>query len=490
MNKYFRAISHNYIFLAISTLAFLILTPIAIRVMGEEMYGLWSMLNAILLFSGIGVLGMGTVVNKFASEGGEQALQINSILSAATIILLPMSGLVALILFLGRGWIASQFGLAPGYQQQFSVAMIFTALSIFPQFLGRIPHGYLLSQLKNKLARAVELGINISMLTGAVIIAYIAQNLIWMALWAFIVQTIGMATLFAIVLSEINFQWKIEVPVFRRLLSFSGFSFLESLAVSLFQQFDRILVGFLLGPAAAGVYSVGTSVALRLSIVAGQATEVMLPYASRKYSDNEHVGLYSTFRKMSKIIALLIGMFAALLILWMDKLLSLWISPEYSIKYTKIFCVFILAYFLISLSRVGHQTLTGMGKARFTSLMYLFTSILMLAGVYLLTKRNGLMGAAMANLIMVLLLSFNLFVYSKFSKLNLFNDFVKDNCLPIVMLFIAYLMTLQPIHSSISVRIYASLAYIMLIAIFLIRIEVVHTLVLQLKGRLLKSLQK
>ncbi len=45
------------------------------------------------------VLGMGTVVNKFASESGDQALQTNSILTCRNFyILLPMSGLVALVL--------------------------------------------------------------------------------------------------------------------------------------------------------------------------------------------------------------------------------------------------------------------------------------------------------------------------------------------------------------------------------------------------------
>jgi len=356
--------------------------------------------------------------------------------------------------------------------------------------LGRVPHGYLLSQLNNKLVRAVELGINIFMWSGAVLIAYFTQSLVWMALWALVVQIAGMVTLFAIVASKVNFQWQVETTALRRMLSFSGFSFLESLAVSLFQQFDRILVGFVLGPAAAGVYSVGTSVALRLSIIAGQATEVMLPYASRKYSANEHTALYSTFRKASQIIALLVGTLAALLILWMDRILSLWISPEYAIKYTNIFRVLILAYFLISLSRIGHQTLTGMGKVKITSLTYLSTSILMLAGVYLSASRYGLIGAAITNLTMVLLLSFNLLVYLKFSKKISMKDIAKDLFFAVVIPFIAYGLTLRPIYSSTGIRIFTTLLLITIAAILLIKTDSIKRIIQPFFAKLPEFLRK
>jgi len=58
MNKYLQAISANYIFFGINSIFFLIITPIAIRIMGDELYGLWTILIAILLLSNVGSLGM------------------------------------------------------------------------------------------------------------------------------------------------------------------------------------------------------------------------------------------------------------------------------------------------------------------------------------------------------------------------------------------------------------------------------------------------
>jgi O-antigen/teichoic acid export membrane protein len=467
MNKYLRAISLNYIFFIISTVFFLIITSLAIRIMGEEMFGLWSILNAILLFSGIGMLGMGSIVNKFGSEVGEKALSVNSILTAATIILLPMAGLIAAFLILTRRWISSQIGIAPSDQEQFSTAMIFTAISVFPQFVSRIPHGYLLSQLKNKQVRTVELGINIAMWSGAVLIAYLTHNIVWMALWALVIQIAGFLTLWAIMLSIIGFQWMIEETAIRRILNFSGFSFIESLAISLFQQFDRILVGFVLGPSAAGVYSVASSVALRLSIVAGQATEVMLPYASKTNSDDNHSVLFDVFRQLSKIIGILIGALAAILILWMDTILGLWISPEYAEKYSGVFRILVIAYFILSSVRTAHQTLTGMGKVKFTSLNYLATTIIMLFNVYIFSINYGLFGAAIANMSMMGLVLMNFKAYKLLSKVNSVRNILLDYYVGIIMLLIAFLVTL--FNLPLSAKIVSSF----LIVLFLIY-EIVH----------------
>ena len=99
---------------------------------------------------------------------------------------------------------------------------------------------------------------------------------------------------------------------------------------------DRVIVGFV-GPATAGVYAVGTSVGLRMSMVTGQATEVMIPYASLKDAANDRFKLYAVFRKLSKYISLMVACLGGLLVLWMDEILSLWISPAYASNYSNIF---------------------------------------------------------------------------------------------------------------------------------------------------------
>ena len=206
----------------------------------------------------------------------------------------------------------------------------FTSLSLFPQFLAKIPSGFLFSQLKNRLARLIDFLTVFSLWVGVVIIAKMTHNLVLMAAWGLAVHSLSLFTLLVLAARMDVLRWRVNSEIIRRMLNFSAFSFLEALAVLLFQQFDRILVGIAIGPTAAGVYSVGTSVGGRLSIVTGQATDVMIPYASRKDSLKDHEELFNVLRHLSKAISFLLAILGGLLIIWMDEILSIWISPGYA----------------------------------------------------------------------------------------------------------------------------------------------------------------
>ena len=411
MNKYVRAILFNGLFFIINTIFYLAITAIALRVMGDEFYGLWVILNAVLLFSNVGAQSLSVVVIKYISESGEKTLPPESVFNTGVILVFLMAILFVVGIILFRPLIITQLGVSAEWRTQFDLALIFSAASIFPQFLNRIPYGYLLAKLRNDLVRGIEFGVNTAIWVGVIFLAFYTRNLGWMAIWVFFIQGIGTILLYSIVSRNIKIRLNVYPKTIKKMLNFSGFYLVESLAVSLFQHFDRILTAVILGPTAAGVYSIATSVGLRLLTTTGQVTEVLLPYASRKKSLGEDLVIHDIFRQVSQVISLFAGLISSVLILWMDIFLDLWISPDYADNYNSVFRIIVFAYFIISLARSGHQTLTGMGKVRSTSKIYLGTSLLMLTGVLILAKNYGLIGAASANFIMVFLLVFNILVY-------------------------------------------------------------------------------
>lgn len=442
MNKYLKAALSNTVFFIFNTVFFLVITSIALRIMGEKFYGLWAILNAILLLSNVGTLGLGLVVNKFSSEAGENALPPDVIFSTGALLVLPMAIIVAGGIIVLRTWIAKQLNLSGGLAEQFQLALTFTAFSIFFQFFSLIPYGYLLGQLKNTLVRTIELGINISLWIGVVFLAFHFKNLAWMALWGLVIQGIGMVLFFSFASHSVHFYWKVYPEAIQKMLSFSGFTFLESLAVSIFQHFDKILVGFVLGPATAGVYTVATSIGLRIPMITGQVTEVLVPYTSLKESLGKNIEIYKTFRLVSQIMGILAGLIASMLILWMNKILSLWISVEYAEKYSLLFRIIVFAYLFLALVRSGHQTLVGAGKVKFTSMVYLGTSILMISGVFFFSQHFGLVGAGSANFFMIFLFAFNLRTYyfaspKKFPYKNVFFD----NGFPLIITLVIFRLT-------------------------------------------------
>ena len=416
--------------------------------MGDEFYGVWSVLYSIMLFAGIGAVGISSIVNKFAAEAQEDKYPEHcaEIITASTFIIIPMATLTAGVLWMASRFIASHMQLNIIMQAQFTWALRICAIGIFPQFLAKIPQGYLLSQYRNKIVRSLDFSVTILPWMGAVLISLVEKNIIWIACWFVCIQIIHMATYYLLIRKEINWKQTPNFGIMRKLVNFSAFMLIESTAIAMFQLLDRVLVSFILGPAAAGVYSVGTSVGVRMSLIAGQITEIMIPYASRTDSLGQEGRLLVVFRKMSRFVSLIIMGIGSILILWMPEILRIWISQEYAHQNSTIFQIIVLAYCYISLSRPGHQTLTGLGKVKWTSSIYLGSAVLMLACLTYLTRSAGAIGAAAANLVMATLLTFNLLAYQLLGKKIIAKQVINDLGWGIFPLLAITLASLLPYH--------------------------------------------
>ncbi len=398
--------------------------------MGDEFFGLWSILYAIVLLSNVGTLGIGSIVNKFASEAQTERLEaeyFSQVFSGGLLIVLPMAVLVAGILILARNLIAAGLAIDPVLQREFGSALLLVALSILPQFLSRVSQGFLLSQLKNRTARLIDTFSAISLWLGAVLVVLIfGKNLSLIGAWCLFNSVVVMTLYFGAVRHTTLLRFQLNQKIVRKMLDFSGFMFIESIAVALFQHLDKLVVGFTLGPVLAGVYAVGTSIGLRMSMVVGPITEVLLPYASLKDSLQEHERLQVIFRMVSRYVSLIIAVIGGLAIVWMKEFLSVWISPAYALNYSTAFRCLIFAYSLLSLSRTGHQSLTGIGKVRITSMIYAAVTGSMLLSLYFFSRQFGLIGAVLANFVMAGLLVYNFYMYRLSGCQNILPTFLID----------------------------------------------------------------
>jgi len=171
LNKYLKAISTNLIFFAISSLAYLIIIPLSIRAMGDEFFGLWSIILAIEWVAHVGSLGIGLIVNKLASENNHSDSETSSIISSALLIILPAAFISIFILFVSRNTLVNYINPPLAYLIQFKYALTIYGFAIIPEFVNEIFHGYFLSQLENKFVKTINLITFIFPWIGAIFIS-------------------------------------------------------------------------------------------------------------------------------------------------------------------------------------------------------------------------------------------------------------------------------------------------------------------------------
>ncbi len=467
MNKYLRALAANIIFFLLSTVFFLLITPISTRVMGEEFYGLWSIINAVINFLSIGSLGIDSIINKYLSESLAEKGSIyqNHVMTAGYVIVLLMAIIVSILLLLLRGFISTTINTSLVYKQQIYDAFIWISVGIIPQFLSRVPKGFLLSQLKNQKAGMIELLSTIMIWLGVVIIALYKKDLILISKWFFICSSFTFALFFMISKQPgVKFRFKLDLSIIRNMLNFSGWMFVETIAIALFQQFDRVLIGLMFNPSIVGVYSIGTSISLRLTMVTKQVAEVMLPYTSFNNSLGENKKVYETFRKLMNYVSLSLSILTSLLIIWCPEIFSFWISTQFSETYALHMRLLLLAYSLFSMAHPGRQTLLGIGNAKFVAKTYLPTSLLFLLNLFVLSKSFGFIGAVFANGTMIFLNIMNVYVYRIMDKKNAwkhaFSDMSIGIFVPIGVLLILLNLETKTVKILLSVVVIGILGYL------------------------------
>ena len=193
---------------------------------------------------------------------------------------------------------------------------------------------------------------------------------------------------------------------------FSVFSFIEYVARLIFQQLDRVLIGIVLGPSAAGVYSVGTSIGLRLSIVTGQITSVLVPYASKKSTENKNRELIKNYHNISRLINVMVMVMGSILMLWMRGDTSQFGYLRNMPNRTRacLSCSFLFINLSVSAGlviRLWWVWGVCVSPPSYTSRPV----VIMIAGIFWLAPNLGIMGAGIANLSSALLLAFNIYVY-------------------------------------------------------------------------------
>ncbi|MBX3048633.1 MAG: lipopolysaccharide biosynthesis protein [Anaerolineales bacterium] len=415
MSFFQKIIAGNFVYLLVNTLFFLFITPISIRVMGDDFFGVWSLLNALVIVSVGGTLGVGTIVNKMASEapnGDASTNYYNRIISSAFLVASMASLLVGGLGFGFREVFVKHVTNNRELQLQLAMAIPVLCVAVLPRFLSQVIVGFLLAQFANRRVRQIETVSMMALWIGGILLASYSKNALIASIWILIVIALSLIWYFRELYRLQKFEFYLDLALLKRILNYAKFTSYESIANIAFAQFDRVLIGAFLGIPLVGVYSVATSIGLRVPLVVGQITEILLPYASKKSVQKNYSRLFVVFRKASRAVSLLVFCLVGILALWMAEILSAWISPEYAQEYGFVFSLVVAAYGLVGLVRVGHQTVVGMGMMRFSSILYTFAVVLTLAVLAWASSLIGLVGAALANFSMGILLFYNLKTYS------------------------------------------------------------------------------
>jgi O-antigen/teichoic acid export membrane protein len=388
---------------ALTAATFVVLTPLIVRSIGTDAYGLWTLVLSVVGFFGVLDLGFGTAVVKFVGEcrGLGDARRRNEILSTTLVVYCAL----ALAAAVGIGGLAAGFSSAfeiPQSLQHEAVAVLWIIglrsvvlnlpMSLFrgALFGSERIHEVNLIQLLGVAVYAM--GVLVVVVTGAGVIALAVANLV-----AMLVEHAAYIWLSYRLLPDFALSPRlVRLDRVREIGSFSMYSLVSLISGLVLLRMDPALISAFLPLAAVAVYGVALKVAEYGLVFTKQFVNVLTPYFARSAAEGgEAIG--EVFERASRLaLAFPAAAFVAAAVFG-GPALGLWLGPEFAAG-GRVLAVLAAATTVSAPQLVASTYLSMTGHVRFTAWAAAI-AVLVNAGVSVaLVRPLGLLGVALGTL--------------------------------------------------------------------------------------------
>lgn len=436
MNEIKKAAIYSYLAMLASIITTILYTPILVKYLGTEEFGVYSLVGSFAAYLSILDLGLGNAVVKFIATNqvkGKQSKE-SSLIGTFIILFLCMS-LLAFILGMTIYYLSEK--LFSGNLDENSVKdikkmiLILTfsiVISLPLSIFGSVVQAYeklILFKVMN-LIRITSLPILGIML---VIFDFKSVALIIMSsIVNLIILLFFMIYSFKKLKIQVNFK-KIEIKEVKEIVTYSFFIFLNVLVDQVYWNTGQFILGVKGSSIDIAIYAISIQFVRMYMTSSTAISGLFLPMLSKKVANNHSaLSLTKLVIKVGKIQLYILFFIVLGFYFFGEYFLEIWVGNDYKGAY--LIVLVLMSALTIPLSQnVIISLLQAMNKHIFRSVIFLFIAILNLIISLVIAKDYGGLGLAIvtaSSLIFGNIIAMNIY-YHSYIKLNMIDFFVKNS---------------------------------------------------------------
>lgn len=258
---------------------------------------------------------------------------------------------------------------------------------------------------------------------------------------------------------KINFRF-FDKTIFMDLLGFTFFIFLSDLVDQLNSNVDKLLLGRLSGTISVAIYSVAFNLKTQYTTLTWLIPEMYIPRINKLAIEGTNGEQTDLFTKIGRINHFIVALVISGFILCGREFMWLWVGPEYGISYYATI-ILMLSGYIPAVQTLGVNIQNAKNKHRMRSFVYLGVAIVNVIASFFLIRKWGVVGTCLGTLFAVLAgngIFMNIY-YHKRLGLNIFH-FWKEilKATPFLAVPIAFgilLLRVMPISSWLALLLFA-----------------------------------
>lgn len=370
--------------------------PIYIHHIGEERYGVLSIVWLLLGYFGFLDMGLSRASANALAKLRDAPDEARSRVFSSSLYLNLGLGVLggALIYFAGGYLFRTQFNLTEDLWGELARGMPWVAAMLPLALASGVGFGALESRERFLAVNLLQMsGSAAGQVVPALCAVFVSPSLEWVIPAAFLIRLLTTVQVFWH-LSRVD---RLRLTGYDRgrgtaLFRYGAWVSVTNIVGPILTSLDQFVIGSKLGPAAVSHYSVPMNLTTRVQIVAAALSRAAFPRLSR-YGKDEAVDL--TERSI-RGLAYLFGAACVGALFLVEPFLALWISPEFGKVATPVAHILLTGAWINGLAFVALSLLQGQGRPDLAAKIHLLELLPFIGVLWLLIDRFGLPGAAAA----------------------------------------------------------------------------------------------
>lgn len=438
----------TYINLIISTIIPLLYTPIMLRILGQEEYGLYSLSNSVISYLTLLNFGFGTAIirfiSKFRVEGDHDKIE------GVTGLILSIYGIIAIVvcivgflltkgtgLFFGTGLTVNEI-------QRLKVLMIVMTVSTAISFPVSVLSSVSVAYEKYIFRKIVDMITTIATPILNLIVLFLGYASIGLAMIG-----LGIQLIYGIIFIWYCKQKLNVVPRFKdmpfymvkEILGFSIYVFASSIIDMLYWATDKVLIGAVLGTVAVAVYNIGGTFTSMLQNMSSAISGVFGTRVNMMVFGNQPMEKLSELLiRIGRLQYYIVSLILSGYIVFGQIFIDVWAGKDYSQAYIiGLLTMVPLAVPLIQ--SIAFSVISAQNKLKFRTIVYAVIAVLNVIGTILAMPKFGIIGAAACTAVAFIvgngiLMNWYYWKVIKLDIIGFWKNIIRISIVPVIMVVV------------------------------------------------------
>jgi len=381
-------------------------TPILIRILGLEEYGVWTLASSIVTIAMLADSGLSFSTTFFISQSlfKSDIEELSQTLSIILVVITIISTIISISIFFGATSIFAAFPKLT--ESQFVIAgscVQLGAIVVWARLIQQVLIGIEQAYQNYGVINLVGTFQVLLMNSGMIAISFQGGRSIDLMKWQVLISILFLFlnilfVKYLICGHQLNFKWNRKR--FLEILNYSLSTWVSSLGGVLFGQVDRLIVGAILGVESLGIYSAITTATVQINGLSAMPVQPIVPILSRmnnEFAQNNTDGIRKIIRKAFEVNCIVALGMGSLFLTFDFLILPIFLGNSQTITHINEFRFATIIYSIYSMNAVGYYIGFGTNSVNMCMKVQILSGIFSLTCIFFGIKYTGLNGAILGN---------------------------------------------------------------------------------------------